>query len=303
MGDKAYLVGGMGLSKNEEYDPATNSWSTKAAMPTARRAPSAAVLGGKAYVAGGYNGIYRTETEEYDPALNTWTTRAAMPTGRAYLAAAAVIGGKAYVAGGFNGSVLSTNEDYDPASDSWSTKAPMLTGRSDLASAAIGGKAYFVGNMSTNEEFDPGVASAFTALSPNKQYTFKAKARSSAAAETAESPQISTYTLAAASTSLTGTFPTVGSYYIVVQWSSGTQAGGFNGPGATYLSQASLNASFAPVAGSSLTANIWAAVPSLNGNSLYYFRVLPINTVGQPGDYFYLGSTRTLPKGQLFPFD
>ena len=69
----------------EEYDPATDTWTTKANMPTARAAFSTSVVNGKIYVIGGdapHLEPLTSTVEEYDPATDTWTTKADMPTDR-----------------------------------------------------------------------------------------------------------------------------------------------------------------------------------------------------------------------------
>ncbi|MHC4439988.1 MAG: Kelch repeat-containing protein, partial [Planctomycetota bacterium] len=60
---KIYIIGGwtsepdaIGISTVDEYDPASNTWTRKADMPTARSSsPSSAVVDGKIYVIGGDN--------------------------------------------------------------------------------------------------------------------------------------------------------------------------------------------------------------------------------------------------------
>ncbi len=51
---KIYAIGGAGggsnLTTNEAYDPTTNTWTTKAAMPTAKAHLAAAVVNNKVYV-------------------------------------------------------------------------------------------------------------------------------------------------------------------------------------------------------------------------------------------------------------
>jgi N-acetylneuraminic acid mutarotase len=88
VGGKVYAIGGrlggafiIGMPGNVdltmEYDPATDVWLTRAAMPTARSACNSAALGGRIYVAGGelqtyqYLAAYRA-FEAYDPAANAW---------------------------------------------------------------------------------------------------------------------------------------------------------------------------------------------------------------------------------------
>jgi N-acetylneuraminic acid mutarotase len=78
------------------YDPATNRWTTKAALGLSRPGAAAAVLGGKLYLFGGqrYNAARGWETLDktlrYDPATNRWTTRTSMPSGRTGIAASPV---------------------------------------------------------------------------------------------------------------------------------------------------------------------------------------------------------------------
>ncbi|OGS31575.1 MAG: hypothetical protein A2218_06780 [Elusimicrobia bacterium RIFOXYA2_FULL_53_38] len=216
--------------------------------------------------------------------------------------AAAVVGGKLYALGGISGANLNTNEEYDPASNIWSTKAVMPTARRQLAVAAVGGKLYALGGTSgvylnTNEEYDPGVAAKFSGLIPNTQYSFKAKARSANGTETPESVLVSTYTLATAAASVSGiTFLQSDWNRVSVQWSSGTNAAGFNAPGARYDLQASTGSDFIPVAGSSNTANLSADIAGLSAVTTYYLRVRGVNALGVPADYTVLGSTLTPVK-------
>ena len=78
IGGKIYAAGGYALltgggphlNVNEEYDPATDTWATKAVLPTARREAAAGVVNGKMYVIGGYNGTPKNTNEEYDPGVS-----------------------------------------------------------------------------------------------------------------------------------------------------------------------------------------------------------------------------------------
>lgn len=107
------------LDVNEAYDPATNSWTTKTAMPTARTQLSAAAVDGLIYVIGGDRPPYNFQdiNEVYDPAADSWDTRAAMPTART-VSGVGVANGVIYIIGGNKspGSTLaSENETYVPA--------------------------------------------------------------------------------------------------------------------------------------------------------------------------------------------
>jgi N-acetylneuraminic acid mutarotase len=75
------------------YNPATNSWTSKALIPVKLHEASAVVLGGKLYVVGGETEFGSNDAQVYDPASNTWSQKAALPQ-ETYDGAAAVAGGK-----------------------------------------------------------------------------------------------------------------------------------------------------------------------------------------------------------------
>jgi N-acetylneuraminic acid mutarotase/glucose/arabinose dehydrogenase len=108
-----YIFGGRtrnanGTSENETlntvemYDPATNTWSLKAPMPTGRRTMVVGTLNGHAQVMGGEktsSGGSFEQNEEYDPATDSWRILTPMLTPR-HGAVAGTINGVIYVAGG-----------------------------------------------------------------------------------------------------------------------------------------------------------------------------------------------------------
>ncbi|HOJ89624.1 MAG TPA: hypothetical protein PLH86_00895, partial [Saprospiraceae bacterium] len=53
---------------NQEYDPTTDTWATKANMPTNNGFSTASVVNNKIYVIGGYDGRYIVSINiEYNP--------------------------------------------------------------------------------------------------------------------------------------------------------------------------------------------------------------------------------------------
>jgi N-acetylneuraminic acid mutarotase len=139
------------INATEEYDPATNSWTEKAQMPTPRASFAIAVYENKIYVIGGYIKLTSGSssqliniTEVYDPVTDTWETRASMPAARDGVEAN-VIDGKIYVIGGINADgVTNVTEVYDPATDMWETKTPIPTPVSHYASAVVDNKIYVI---------------------------------------------------------------------------------------------------------------------------------------------------------------
>src|SRR3712207_5514515 len=114
-----YLVGGFdhtpgSSSTLEVYNPATNTWTPRAPIPTALHGAAGSVIGGRLYVVGGAGagGLLNT-VHIYNPGTNSWTTGAAMPTPRSFLGAAAA-NGILYAIGGNSGARLRTNEAYTP---------------------------------------------------------------------------------------------------------------------------------------------------------------------------------------------
>jgi F0F1-type ATP synthase membrane subunit c/vacuolar-type H+-ATPase subunit K len=112
--NKIYVIGGytnwssskgayLETNMTEVYDPATDSWGTKASMPTARGQMTASAVDGKIYVIGGIedplNGRISNLNEVYDPATNTWTTKLPIPYG-VYSHCSAAMDNKIYVISG-----------------------------------------------------------------------------------------------------------------------------------------------------------------------------------------------------------
>ena len=143
--------GGSAVKTMQAYNPATNSWSTKANMISVRVGAFSGVLNGLLYVAGGTSGsgsgtIGLSTVESYNPATNTWTARGSLPGTRSF-GASAVVNGMLYVIGGdSNGSgVLSTVYAYNPVTDSWTQKASLPAPRNNSAAVVVNGLIYVVG--------------------------------------------------------------------------------------------------------------------------------------------------------------
>jgi len=145
---KIYAIGGIGgeismaigavpyssgfLNTNEAYDPMTNTWETKASMPTARDNFAIATYQNKIYCMGGVTGmttvpyadteillpayLWSTVNEAYDPATDTWETKAPLPSAPNAQLTANVVDGKIYLLGGLTTQPVMV---YNPATDTW----------------------------------------------------------------------------------------------------------------------------------------------------------------------------------------
>ena len=171
-GDRIYVIGGStpgtkdaavplpglhwSLGTVEEYDPATNTWHQRSAMPTPRNHATAGLVNGKIYVIGGRVGAAgitaasnTNVVEEYDPGTDAWGgVRARMPTARSAMASG-VYGGRIYVTGGeFQDSQMMATfralEAYDPANNTWSVLPSMPVARHGLAGTVVGNRLHMV---------------------------------------------------------------------------------------------------------------------------------------------------------------
>jgi uncharacterized protein (TIGR02246 family) len=165
---KIYAIGGGAGSSSsyssvetfstvEEYDPATNTWTRKADMPTARGFHSANVVDGKIYVIGGsprapFQGSVPT-VEVYEPATDTWTRKNNMPSSRS-AGFSSVVDGKIYCFGGYGRRRV---DEYNPVTDTWTEKANMPTYRTALSTSVVDGKIYTIGGYIPGVSGYPGV--------------------------------------------------------------------------------------------------------------------------------------------------
>jgi N-acetylneuraminic acid mutarotase len=132
------------VGTHEAYDPATDSWTRLAPMPTPRNHLGAAVAGGKIHAVGGrVNGnMELTNHEIYDPAANSWSAGPPLPTGRSGIAVVAH-GERIYVFGGetvrmFSSKTFREAERFDPTTARWERLTSMPTGRHGLGAASFG---------------------------------------------------------------------------------------------------------------------------------------------------------------------
>lgn len=147
---KIYVIGGEG-STNYMYDPTSNNWVAKAAMPTSRTLFAIAAYQNKIYTIGGQDyktGALVNNNEVYDTLTDTWQTKQHIPS-PVYNLGANVVDGQIYlICGGLN-------QVYNIANNSWTTKNPMLDLLTRYTSAVNDGQIYFFGNQGENWIYNP----------------------------------------------------------------------------------------------------------------------------------------------------
>jgi N-acetylneuraminic acid mutarotase len=135
IGNYAYV--GLGLSSGQfktdlqRYDPATNTWASRASLPSTGRYGSASfMINDKGYVVNGNmgsaNGPYSDQLWEYDPDLDTWTARASMPGITRYGTRGFSLDGNGYITCGVHYASSTFLNDvwmYNPVTNSWSQRA------------------------------------------------------------------------------------------------------------------------------------------------------------------------------------
>jgi N-acetylneuraminic acid mutarotase len=155
---------GTALSTVEAYNPATDTWSSRASMPTARLGLAVATgSDGHIYAIGGEslgsNAVLCLATVEmYDPYTDSWTTRASMITPRNTLSAVAASDGYIYAIGGNfvagGGDSQQYVEAYNPVANIWSSQAPLLSGGEVSAALGTRGTIYVLGATDRNGNED-----------------------------------------------------------------------------------------------------------------------------------------------------
>jgi len=174
------------VSRVDVLDPATGSWSSAPDLPVdaPKHHLAVAVLGGRLYVLGGFDGIIGRglPTDAFRPVATTWVLEGAswrrladQPIARGG-ATAQAIDGVIYVTGGSATEGVPPYADtyaYDPARDAWSARASMPTAREHVTSCLLDGTMIVLGGwvgaartaMNSAERYDPR-ADRWTVLAP-----------------------------------------------------------------------------------------------------------------------------------------
>jgi N-acetylneuraminic acid mutarotase len=157
IGDRIYVAGyyinntmSTSTTKTYLYDPKSDTWSAKAALPTGteRAAGCVAVDAGSMYVVGGaHEGKSVAYAARYDAAGDTWEALPPLPERREHCTAG-MLGGILYIAGGRMDGITGIEPKtwaFDPSSKVWTEKASLDPPRGGLAGAVLNGRLYVFG--------------------------------------------------------------------------------------------------------------------------------------------------------------
>ncbi len=157
---RGFTTGSEELPTVEMYDPATDTWTQKADMPTPRKT-KVCVVNGKIYAIGGWS----TDSEQsqleivevYDPATDTWAKAQSMNHARCS-AAISVVNGEIYAIGGIgwppnrdpsgrylSSLYLSNVEVFNPKMNQWQERTEMSVPKAAHSTSVIDGKIYVMG--------------------------------------------------------------------------------------------------------------------------------------------------------------
>ena len=160
---KLHLIGGASSPTDERasvgwhevYDPKTDQWSRKKALPGARDHVGCVAYKGRIHIIGGrFNTFeYNTDLHQvYVPERDTWEVLAPLPIARSGHGLV-VYRDRFYAMGGEGGNinrpgqqtVFGQMESYDPATNTWQSHAAMPIPRHAVAAVTIGDWIYVAG--------------------------------------------------------------------------------------------------------------------------------------------------------------
>jgi N-acetylneuraminic acid mutarotase len=159
-GDAIYALAGTGAGSApvlpvERFDG--TRWIVETTLPGAGlNAPAAAVLDGRVYVIGGFDGVSNRPVARvmaYEIATRTWRDVAPLPAPRGGHAAVALDGRIHVLGGGNDRSTLASHDVYDPATDRWQAAAPLPRSEGSPAAVAWQGRLHAIGGRSGPSDF------------------------------------------------------------------------------------------------------------------------------------------------------
>jgi N-acetylneuraminic acid mutarotase len=155
VGNRFFLVGGIGRYAVEIFDPSAGTWTKGATPPVAMHHFQAVAYGDKLYVVGAMTGSYPMEPPlpnvyVYDPAADAWTVGPEIPADRRRGGAGAVVhDGLIHIVAGIRTGHWDGHvpwmDTFDPRTGQWRRLADAPRARDHFQAAVIDGKLYAAG--------------------------------------------------------------------------------------------------------------------------------------------------------------
>ena len=167
--NRLYVFGGFSgtagpIKRSDVYDPATNTWTQIADLPTRLTHAGVAVDGRNVYVAGGYVGIGSTgysqtfgtrDVWRYNVDSNSWSPVVQLPRALAS-GGLAVVGRELHYFGGNDSNRNDAGDHYalnlDDQGSGWQPREMMPDARSHLGYVSLDGKIWAIGGQYGNDD-------------------------------------------------------------------------------------------------------------------------------------------------------
>ena len=182
--DRIYTIGGLEAAVPtgtvvEVYDPAADTWSSRASLPEGRFNLPAAVFDGIIYTFGGadIDGHVTDTIYAYDPASDSWSLAGHLPDPVAGMSAV-TYGDRIYLFGGSHSSQMFVPKEnyfdaayaYDPVTGTFEHLPPMLVARNMAHAAVIDDEIFVIGGMKS-----PGATACQRYNIPTRTWTIQAE--------------------------------------------------------------------------------------------------------------------------------
>ena len=127
LNDKLYVIGGVGLSSVEIFDPSNDNWVSGVSLPGEVQYGTSITIDGKIYLVGGRNASEQNINQVlcFDPATNQWSAKTNMPT--LTWNETRLFENRIWAIGGYTSTYSNKVESYDPTTNSWQTEASLTT--------------------------------------------------------------------------------------------------------------------------------------------------------------------------------
>lgn len=159
---------GTGISNAiHAYTIASDTWATlNTTLNVPRYHLSAATVGTRIYIMGGYYMGSTNANEEFNTANDSILMRASVPAGR-WSQAAAVLDGRVYLIGGYANGYSTGNYEYTPSDlgypwGSWATLSPLPQARMGAAAFTLNGLVHVAGGTTATTSSDTWIYSRVT---------------------------------------------------------------------------------------------------------------------------------------------